>query len=86
MAAIDVSTITAFDVHTHVHKSVRAEHEPADRGREEMGEYFRIGKMPRYSVPELADYYRQRGMAAVTFTVDSFSQSGGPGPGQLRDR
>jgi predicted TIM-barrel fold metal-dependent hydrolase len=32
--------------------------------------------MPRYSVPELADYYRQRGMAAITFTVDSVSQSG----------
>jgi uncharacterized protein len=74
--AIDVSSITAFDVHTHVHRSARADREPPAAGREDMGEYFRIGKMPRYSVPELADYYRQRGMAAVTFTVDSFSQSG----------
>jgi uncharacterized protein len=76
LSTIDVSSITAFDVHTHVHKSVRAEAEPSSSGREDMGEYFRIGTMPRYSVPELADYYRQRGMAAVTFTVDSFSQSG----------
>jgi uncharacterized protein len=74
--AIDLSSITAIDVHTHVHKSVRVEQDPASRGREAMGEYFRIGTMPRYSVPELADYYRQRGMAAITFTVDSFSQSG----------
>ena len=73
---IDLSSITAIDVHTHVHKSVRAEQDPAGSGREAMGEYFRIGTMPRYSVPELADYYRQRGMAAITFTVDSVSQSG----------
>ena len=73
---IDLSSITAIDVHTHVHKSVRVEQDPAGSGREAMGEYFRIGTMPRYSVPELADYYRQRGMAAITFTVDSISQSG----------
>jgi len=41
-----------------------------------MGEYFGIGTMPRYTVPELADYYRQRGMACVTFTLDSISQTG----------
>ena len=73
---IDLSSITAIDVHTHVHKSVRVDEDPASSGREAMGEYFRIGTMPRYSVPELADYYRQRGMAAITFTVDSISQSG----------
>jgi predicted TIM-barrel fold metal-dependent hydrolase len=72
---IDVSALTAIDVHTHVHSSVRA---PApDRGSgEDMGEYFKIGTMPRYSVPELAGYYRERGMAAVTFTVDAVSVSG----------
>jgi uncharacterized protein len=32
--------------------------------------------MPRYTVPELADYYRQRRMACVTFTVDAISQTG----------
>ena len=76
MSTIDVSSLTAFDVHTHVHRSVRAGQQPEPGGREDMGEYFRIGTMPRYTVPELADYYRQRHMACVTFTVDSISQTG----------
>jgi predicted TIM-barrel fold metal-dependent hydrolase len=41
-----------------------------------MGEYFGIGSMPHYTVPELADYYRQRTMACVTFTIDSISRTG----------
>jgi uncharacterized protein len=73
---IDVGAISAFDVHTHVHRSARAGGEPAGGGREDMGEYFGIGTMPRYTVPELADYYRQRNMACVAFTVDSYSQTG----------
>ena len=76
VSTIDVSSLTAFDVHTHVHRSVRADQPPDPGGREDMGEYFRIGTMPRYTVPELADYYRQRNMACVTFTVDSISQTG----------
>ena len=69
MADIDVDRIEAIDVHTHVHRSVRTPATPGD-GNEQMGEYFGIGKMQRYSVPELADYYRELNMACVTFTVD----------------
>jgi predicted TIM-barrel fold metal-dependent hydrolase len=73
---MDLSTITAIDVHTHVHRSVRGDAPGVADSREDMGEYFGIGTMPRYTVPELADYYRQRGMACVTFTLDSLSQTG----------
>jgi uncharacterized protein len=73
---LDLSTITAIDVHTHVHRSVRGDAHGTADSREDMGEYFGIGTMPRYTVPELADYYRQRGMACVTFTLDSISQTG----------
>jgi uncharacterized protein len=76
MATIDLSVVTAIDVHTHVHKSVRADRDLDHARAEDMGRYFGIGNMPRYSVPELADYYRQRGLACVTFTVDSISQTG----------
>src|SRR6201997_3003698 len=41
-----------------------------------MGAYFGIGSMPHYTVPELAEYYRQRNMACVAFTIDSVSQTG----------
>jgi len=67
---IDPDAIVAFDVHTHVHKSVHGESHH-EGGNEDMGAYFGIGTMPSYSVPELADYYRERRTAACVFTVDS---------------
>lgn len=73
---IDVAAITAIDVHTHVHRSVRPEPGDDTGGNKDMGAYFGIGSMPHYTVPELADYYRERNMACVTFTVDSASQTG----------
>jgi uncharacterized protein len=72
---IDLDQIVAIDVHAHVHRSVDHAHVDQD-GNEAMGEYFGIGTMPTYSVPELAAYYRERKMAAVVFTVDTVSQSG----------
>ncbi|WP_136709776.1 amidohydrolase family protein [Agromyces sp. H66] len=70
-----LADLVAIDVHAHVHRGVAGdEHGPG--GAEAMGEYFGIGTMPRYTVPELAAYYRERSMMAVVFTVDSASQSG----------
>jgi predicted TIM-barrel fold metal-dependent hydrolase len=65
---IDLDAVTAIDVHTHVHASIHAEKGAADAA---MGEYFGIGAMPRYTVPELAAYYRERNLACVAFGVDS---------------
>ena len=76
MSTIDIAGITAIDVHTHVHRSVRGDADPVPGRGEDMGKYFGIGTMPRYTVPELANYYRERNMACVTFTVDSISQTG----------
>jgi predicted TIM-barrel fold metal-dependent hydrolase len=72
---MDIDEMVAIDVHTHVHKSVR-EQPRRQGGPEDMGEYFSIGTMPQYSLPELAAYYRERKMAAVVFGVDSVSQTG----------
>jgi uncharacterized protein len=82
-SGIDVDEIVAIDVHTHAHRSVHEVAHDGD-GNDDMGQYFGIGTMPHYSVPELAAYYRERKMAAVVFTVDSISQSGeDPVPGNL---
>jgi len=75
MPVMDVSSLTAIDVHTHVHRSVRAGQDQ-DPGNEAMGAYFGIGAMPHYTVPELAGYYRERNMACVTFTIDSATRTG----------
>ena len=73
---MDVTSLTAIDVHTHVHRSVRAVPDETASGNEAMGAYFGIGSMPHYTVPELADYYRQRNMACVTFTIDNVTATG----------
>jgi predicted TIM-barrel fold metal-dependent hydrolase len=75
---IDLDSVVAIDVHTHVHASVRADTGTATGGESSraMGEYFGIGTMPRYTVPALAGYYRDRNMACVAFGVDSVSQTG----------
>ena len=74
--SVDVTSITAIDVHTHVHRSVRAAPDETASGNAAMGAYFGIGSMPHYTVPELADYYRQRNMACVAFTIDSITRTG----------
>jgi predicted TIM-barrel fold metal-dependent hydrolase len=72
-----IADLVAIDVHAHVHRGIAPDETQRDgHGAEAMGEYFGIGTMPKYSVPELAAYYRERRMMAVVFTVDSASQSG----------
>ncbi len=81
---IDVEEIVALDVHTHVWTSVDASRRaPADRvehgseGAEAMARYFRTDVVAA-TVPEMADYYRERKMACVAFTVDATSATGEP--------
>lgn len=69
---IDLNSIDAIDVHTHVQLSVADRPEETDgAGFAAMATYFKAGKATRLTVPMLAEYYRERRMAAVTFTVDS---------------
>ncbi len=66
----DLASLVAIDVHTHVHRSVSATAgAPAEESLTAMASYFKTGPAA-YTVDELAEYYRARRMAAVTFTVD----------------
>ena len=40
--------------------------------------YFRVGGARKPTVAEIAEYYRERRMAAVVFTVDAESATGHP--------
>ena len=72
---LDLGRIEAIDVHTHVHRSVRAAGDgQASESLTAMASYFRTDAAA-YTVDDLAAYYRERNMAAVTFTVDV---AGGP--------
>lgn len=67
---LDLSGIEAIDVHTHVHRSVNAPADgPASESLSAMASYFRTD-LATYTVDDLAAFYRERHMAAVTFIVD----------------
>ena len=67
---MNVAELVAIDVHTHAERN---EGEPQDPVTAEVleaaGQYFG-GSPPQPSAQEVADYYRERKMAAVIFTVD----------------
>lgn len=68
---MNLSAVDAIDVHTHVHRSVTARAAASETGEalEAMAAYFKTAPAA-YTVDELARYYRDRNLAAVTFTVD----------------
>ena len=74
---IDLSTVTAIDVHVHTELS-RDGHDPMPASlREAAARYFHSNQeLP--TVDDVAAYYRERNLAAVLFTVDWESQSGLP--------
>ncbi len=74
---IDLSAITAIDVHVHTELG-RDGHDPMPPElRAAAAKYFRSDQaLP--TVDDVAAYYRERRMAAVVFTVDWESRSGIP--------
>ena len=68
--AIDLDAIVAIDVHTHAERSAHHEQDPVTGEiLEAAGRYFG-GTPPQPTTQEVADYYRERSMLAVVFTVD----------------
>ncbi|MEZ0538090.1 amidohydrolase family protein [Fibrella arboris] len=72
---IDLQKIVAIDVHTHAEVSCC---QPHDDYRPEFdvafASYFKSDKRP--TIQETADYYRERNMAFVMFTIDSEYETG----------
>jgi predicted TIM-barrel fold metal-dependent hydrolase len=68
--SLDLDKIVAIDVHTHAERS---DNHPQDPVTAEVlaaaGKYFGASPM-QPTAQEVADYYRERHMAAVVFTVD----------------
>jgi predicted TIM-barrel fold metal-dependent hydrolase len=67
---VNVDQLVAIDVHTHAERN---DGEPQDPITDEVlaaaGRYFG-GSPPQPTAQEVADYYRERKLAAVIFTVD----------------
>ncbi|HZO37318.1 MAG TPA: amidohydrolase family protein [Solirubrobacteraceae bacterium] len=67
---VDVDSIVAIDVHTHAERNDDLPPDPVtDELHAAAARYFG-GSPPTPSAQEVADYYRERKMAAVIFTVD----------------
>ena len=67
---IDVDSLTAIDVHVHAERN---EHEPQDevtRGLLDAAAKYFGAEPVQPTAQEVADYYRERGILAVVFTVD----------------
>lgn len=72
---LDLDKLVAIDVHTHAKVSGRQAPDPCAVILEEaMAKYFKSAPSP--TIPETAQYYRERNMAAVIFAVDSESHRG----------
>jgi uncharacterized protein len=74
---LDVNRLDAIDVHTHVHRSVNAPAGDAGAELTALAGYFKT-EATSYTVDELAAYYRERNMGAVTFIVDVLGQPEDP--------
>jgi len=65
---MNVDELIAIDVHTHAEISVRDPQEPT-AFQQAAKEYFKHDNL-RPSIPEIADYYRERKIGCVIFSVD----------------
>jgi uncharacterized protein len=74
---IDVDRVRAIDVHTHAEVSLDGHDPMPPELREAARRYFK-GEGAQPTAQDVADYYREREMACVIFTVDYESESGRP--------
>jgi len=71
MKKMNVDELVAIDIHTHAEKSVRMVPDAAaQEGLEARGRYFRYAPQHQ-TIDQMAEYYRERKMGFVVFTVDS---------------
>jgi len=76
--AVDFDAITALDVHTHVEIDSSGHRSLDDELMAASEKYFKSGAERTPSLDAIAQHYRERGMAAVVFTVDCETATGHP--------
>ena len=76
--SIDLDTIVAIDVHTHAERNSGQPQDPVTlEVLAAAGRYFG-GSPPQPTAQEVADYYRERNLLAVVFTVYDEAGMGRP--------
>src|SRR5215471_20021662 len=79
MAGLDVSALRGIDVHVHVESDGHGQLSLDDELLAASAKYFKADHDRAPTVEQIADYYRQRQLAAVVFTVDAGTATGHPG-------
>lgn len=74
-SAIDVDALDAIDMHVHIEIDGHGHSSLPEDLQEAASAYFKADG-PRPDLETIADYYRNRKMAAVVFTVDAETQVG----------
>jgi predicted TIM-barrel fold metal-dependent hydrolase len=74
---LDVDALVAIDVHVHVEQDLHGHRSMDDELLEAASKYFK-GDPYHPTVPQIAEDYRSKDMAAVIFTVDSELTTGHP--------
>jgi len=72
---IDLDRILGIDTHVHIQIDDHGHHGASREQREAMDRYFGSSE-PTRTVDETAQYYRERGLMAVVFTVDATTNTG----------
>ena len=78
MTGLDLSAITAIDVHVHVESDAAGHLSLDDELMAASAAYFKATSNRTPGIDEIAAYYRERGLAAVVFTVDAATATGHP--------
>ena len=68
--SVDLERIVAIDVHTHAERSTHGPQDPVTGELLDAAAKYFGGHPPQPTAQEVADYYRERSMLAVVFTVD----------------
>jgi hypothetical protein len=73
---VDLDAVTAIDTHVHVEDDGHGHHSLDDELMAASAVYFKAGVNRTPSLADIAAYYRERGLAAVVFTVDAQTATG----------
>lgn len=76
--SIDLATVKAIDTHVHIESDGHGHFALDQELSDASAVYFRGDHDRAPSVPQVAEYYRERQIAAVVFTVDAHTALGHP--------
>src|SRR3954467_9554471 len=75
---VDVEAIEAIDVHVHIEADDHGHFSLDQELRDASAKYFRADQDRTPTLERVAEYYRERKMAAVVFTIDTTTNLGHP--------